>query len=159
MELAVPTSQSLDIVLLRTFLEVVDSGGFALAADNLALTPSAVSGHIKRLEQTAGVSLLSRTTRRLELTQAGETLYAYARNIVELEREARARLHGTPIRDRLRIGASEDFASAWLPRVLQRFRRWHPKHPSNSRSVSPPTCSASRPRGAPTWCSASSAGG
>ncbi len=42
MELAVPTSQSLDIVLLRTFLEVVDSGGFALAADNLALTPSAV---------------------------------------------------------------------------------------------------------------------
>lgn len=38
MELAVPTSQSLDIVLLRTFLEVVDSGGFALAADNLALT-------------------------------------------------------------------------------------------------------------------------
>lgn len=89
--------------------------------------PSAVSGHIKRLEQTAGVSLLSRTTRRLELTQAGETLYAYARNIVELEREARARLHGTPIRDRLRIGASEDFASAWLPRVLQRFRRWHPE--------------------------------
>ncbi|MGV8520662.1 LysR substrate-binding domain-containing protein, partial [Pseudomonas aeruginosa] len=66
-------------------------------------------------------------TRRLELTQAGETLYAYARNIVELEREARARLHGTPIRDRLRIGASEDFASAWLPRVLQRFRRWHPE--------------------------------
>lgn len=62
-----------------------------------------------------------------ELTQAGETLYAYARNIVELEREARARLHGTPIRDRLRIGASEDFASAWLPRVLQRFRRWHPE--------------------------------
>ncbi|MFX5595221.1 LysR family transcriptional regulator, partial [Acinetobacter baumannii] len=54
MELAVPTSQSLEIVLLRTCLEVVDSGGFALAADNLALTPSAVSGHIKRLEQTAG---------------------------------------------------------------------------------------------------------
>lgn len=93
----------------------------------ISRSPSAVSGHIKRLEQTAGVSLLSRTTRRLELTQAGETLYAYARNIVELEREARARLHGTPIRDRLRIGASEDFASAWLPRVLQRFRRWHPE--------------------------------
>ncbi|MEW4392614.1 LysR substrate-binding domain-containing protein [Pseudomonas paraeruginosa] len=127
MELAVPVPQSLDIVLLRTFLEVVDSGGFALAADNLALTPSAVSGHIKRLEQSAGVGLLSRTTRRLELTQAGETLYGYARNIVELEREARARLHGTPIRERLRIGASEDFASAWLPRVLQRFRRWHPE--------------------------------
>lgn len=44
MELAVPTSQSLDIVLLRTFLEVVDSGGFALAADNLALTPPQSAG-------------------------------------------------------------------------------------------------------------------
>lgn len=159
MELAVPTSQSLDIVLLRTFLEVVDSGGFALAADNLALTPSAVSGHIKRLEQTAGVSLLSRTTRRLELTQAGETLYAYARNIVELEREARARLHGTPIRDRLRIGASEDSPAPGCHASCNAFAAGTPKHPSNSRSVSPPTCSASRPRGAPTWCSASSAGG
>lgn len=158
MELAVPTSQSLDIVLLRTFLEVVDSGGFA-SPQTISRSPSAVSGHIKRLEQTAGVSLLSRTTRRLELTQAGETLYAYARNIVELEREARARLHGTPIRDRLRIGASEDFASAWLPRVLQRFRRWHPEASIELKVGITTDLLRQQARGAPTWCSASSAGG
>lgn len=125
--LASSTSASLDIVLLRTFLEVVDNGGFALAAERLALTPSAVSGHIKRLEQAAGVTLLARTTRRLELTQAGETLYTYARNIVDLEREARTRLRGSPIHGRLRIGASEDFAGTWLPKVLQTFRRRHPQ--------------------------------
>ncbi|MGV8769670.1 LysR family transcriptional regulator, partial [Pseudomonas aeruginosa] len=125
MKLAVPTSQSLDIVLLRTFLEVVDSGGFDLAANKLPLTPPAVSGHTKRLEQTAGLSLPDRTTRRLQLTQAGETRYAYPRNIVKLEPEARARLHRKPIRERLRIDAPEDFSSACPPPALQPFRRWH----------------------------------
>jgi DNA-binding transcriptional LysR family regulator len=117
----------LDTLLLRTFLEVVDSGSFATAAERLALTPSAVSGHIKRLEQIVGVGLLERTTRRLELTQAGDTLYAYGRNILDLEREVRAKLRGAPLRGLLRVGASEDFAGTWLPKVLQRFRQWHPE--------------------------------
>lgn len=116
----------LDTLLLRTFLEVVDSGSFVTAAERLAVTPSAVSGHIKRLEQLAGASLLARTTRRLRLTQAGDILYAYGRNILDLEREARSKLQGTPLRGRLRIGASDDFASVWLPHVLQGFRHWHP---------------------------------
>ena len=117
----------LDTVLLRTFLEVVDSGSFAMAAERLALTPSAVSGHIKRLELIVGVGLLTRTTRRLELTQGGDTLYAYGRNILDLEREVRAKLRGAPLRGLLRVGASEDFAGTWLPKVLQRFRQWHPE--------------------------------
>lgn len=117
-----PASTSLDIALLRTFLEVVDSRGFAPAAERLALTPSAVSGHIKRLEQAAGTVLLARTTRRIALTPAGDTLYAYARNIVDMEREVRARLRGAPAHGRLRVGASEDFAAAWLPQVLRAFR-------------------------------------
>ncbi|APA67845.1 LysR substrate-binding domain-containing protein [Janthinobacterium sp. 1_2014MBL_MicDiv] len=120
-------SLTLDIVLLRSLLEVVDAGGFALAAQNLALTPSAVSGHIKRLERSAGKQLLVRTTRSLELTAAGELLYMYARNIVDLEREARARLGGASLQGRLVLGASEDFAGAWLPQVLHTFQRWHPQ--------------------------------
>lgn len=116
----------LDLTLLRTFIEVVDCGGFALAADALALTPSAVSGHIKRLEMLAGATLLARTTRSFELTPPGQTLYAYARNIVDLEREARARLSGARLKGRLRIGSSEDFAGAWLAQVLQAFHRAHP---------------------------------
>lgn len=117
----------LETVLLRTFLEIVDSGSFAMAAEQLALTPSAVSGHMRRLEQIAGTSLLTRTTRRLALTQAGDTLYAYSRNILELEREARAKLQSKPLRGRLRIGASDDFATAWLPQVLKRFNQLHPE--------------------------------
>ncbi|AOK30392.1 MULTISPECIES: LysR substrate-binding domain-containing protein [Burkholderia] len=120
-----PSSAPLDIGLLRTFLAVVESNGFALAAERLALTPSAVSGHIKRLERAAGATLLARTTRRVELTPAGQTLHTYARNIVELERDARARLRGSPLDARLRIGASEDFAGTWLPQVLHAFGRRH----------------------------------
>ena len=120
------SAAGLDIVLLATFLEVVDTGGFARAAEQLALTAPAISGHIKRLEQALGTRLLLRTTRSFQLTPAGEMLYTYARNIVNLEREVRARLRGAPIAERLRIGASEDFTGAWLPRVLQMFRRAHP---------------------------------
>ncbi|MEK6357026.1 MAG: LysR substrate-binding domain-containing protein [Burkholderia cenocepacia] len=124
-----PASTALDIALLRTFLEVVDRRGFAPAAQRLALTPSAVSGHIKRLEQAAGTVLLARTTRRIALTPAGDTLYAYAyaRNIVDMEREVRARLRGAPAHGPLRIGASEDFAGTWLPQVLRTFRDRHPR--------------------------------
>uniref|UniRef100_UPI003BAC0C4E LysR substrate-binding domain-containing protein n=1 Tax=Stappia sp. TaxID=1870903 RepID=UPI003BAC0C4E len=116
----------LDTLLLRTFVEVVACGSFATAADRLALTPSAVSGHIRRLEQSAAVTLLTRTTRRVDLTPSGATLYAYARNILDLEREARARLRGSPWQGHLRIGASEDFAGAWLPEALRQFRLEYP---------------------------------
>ncbi|MBJ9677492.1 LysR substrate-binding domain-containing protein [Burkholderia gladioli] len=131
MELAVntafgPQSASLDIVLLRTFVAVIELGGFAPAAERLALTPSAVSGHIKRLEDSAGTRLLERTTRRVAATPAGETLHRYARNILDLEREALARLKGSSIQGRLRVGASEDFAGTWLPGVLQAFQRGYP---------------------------------
>lgn len=116
----------LDSLLLRTFVEVVACGSFATAAERLALTPSAVSGHIRRLEQSSGVALLTRTTRRVDLTPAGESLYPYARGILDLERQARAKLRGSPWEGHLRIGASEDFAGAWLPEALRQFRIEHP---------------------------------
>lgn len=119
-------SASFDLVLLRTFIEVVELGGFALAADRLALTPSAVSGHIRRLEDVAGARLLARTTRSVQLTGPGETLYAYARNIVNLEQEARIRLRNAATHERIRIGASEDFTGAWLPQVLTTFQHRYP---------------------------------
>jgi len=119
------TAPVFDITLLRTFLEVVDCGGFGLAAEQLSLTPSAVSGHIKRLEVSASSLLLKRTTRSLQLTPSGHLLHAYARSIVGLEREVRARL-SSPAAGRLRVGASEDFAGTWLADVLQTYKRWNP---------------------------------
>lgn len=118
---------NLDTQLLRTFVYVVDEGSFAEAANRLHLTPSAISGQIKRLERATGKRLLARTTRSLRLTGEGELLYGYARTIVGLEQEALARLRGGVAAGRVRIGATEDFAGTWLPRLLREFRRQHPE--------------------------------
>lgn len=116
----------LNLVLLRTFFEIVEHSSFAAAADVLSLTPSAVSGHVRRLELEVGKPLLARTTRSVSLTQDGELLYSYARDLLRMEEEARAKLSGRYRETRLRLGASEDFASTFLPQVLRTFRRSNP---------------------------------
>jgi LysR family transcriptional regulator, transcriptional activator for dmlA len=60
---------------LEVFILVADSGGFAGAARRLRLTPSAISRRVALLEDRLGVQLLSRTTRKVELTAAGEAYF------------------------------------------------------------------------------------
>lgn len=115
-----------DILLLKTFVTVVDEAGFSRAADKLSLTQSAVSGHLRRLEDQIGKPLLKRTTRSQQLTPDGERLIAYARTILALNRDAWAQLTRTPFHGRLRIGLSEDFVEARLLRALQAFAAQYP---------------------------------
>jgi DNA-binding transcriptional LysR family regulator len=70
------------VVAMRAFARVVERGSFSAAADDLGLTPSAVSKLITRLEDRLGVRLLHRTTRRLSLTPEGETYHLRARDIL-----------------------------------------------------------------------------
>jgi len=60
---------------LEVFVLVAESGGFASAARRLRLTPSAISRRVALLEDRLGVQLLSRTTRRVELTAVGEAYF------------------------------------------------------------------------------------
>lgn len=60
---------------MAVFAEVVAAGSFSAAARRLAMTPSAVSQHIRQLEAALGLALLHRSTRRLSLTEAGERYY------------------------------------------------------------------------------------
>lgn len=59
----------------ETFRAVVDCGSLSAAADTLGQTRAVVSFNLKRLEAELGVSLLSRSTRRMALTDAGERFY------------------------------------------------------------------------------------
>lgn len=111
----------LDPLLLRSFVAVVDEGGFSKAAAHLNLTQSAVSGHLHRLEEQIGKPLLRRTTRSVEITPDGERLIGYARAILALNRDALAELTRAPFQGRIRLGVSEDFAELPLLRVLQTF--------------------------------------
>lgn len=115
-----------DIILLKTFVAVVDEGGFSRAAARLHLTQSAVSGHLRRLEEQVGKPLLTRTTRSQQLTADGERLMAYARGILALNRNAWAELTRSAFEGNLRVGVSEEFADARLLRELQEVAAQYP---------------------------------
>ncbi len=76
------------LAAMRVFASVVETGGLSAAGRALGLAPSSVSRRIGELEDMLGVRLLHRTTRKLSLTQAGETYYERARDIVRAVEEA-----------------------------------------------------------------------
>lgn len=76
----------LDAEALNTFVAVVEAGSFSGAAARLGQTPSGVSRTIARLEKRLGMTLIQRTTRRLDLTDEGQWLLGRARRVLaELE--------------------------------------------------------------------------
>lgn len=116
-----------DTVLLRSFVAVVQEGGFTNAAVRLNLTQSAVSAHLRRLEKQIGRDLLARTTRSVALTTDGELLLGYARAILALNHDARTQLSRGPSEGAIRVGLSEDLASTRLMNVMQAFAVRYPR--------------------------------
>jgi DNA-binding transcriptional LysR family regulator len=85
----------LDVEPLIAFAAVIDAGSFSAAAARLGQTPSGVSRTIARLEKQLGMTLIHRTTRRLDLTEEGAWLLGRARSVLaelaNTEAEAQAR--------------------------------------------------------------------
>jgi DNA-binding transcriptional LysR family regulator len=118
--------KNLNISLLRTFAAVAELGQITLASERVHVTQSAASQQIQRLEKQLGVKLLERTSNKVELSQAGERLYASVRKILALNDQILADLD----RDRktfdLRFGVSHDIVERVLPPVLRNFKETHP---------------------------------
>lgn len=114
-----------DTVLLRTFAAVCDAGSFTKAARAVNLTQSAVSLHVKRLEEQVGARLIMRNARGIELTEQGEVLLSYARRILALHKEAEHRLsrHDGGL---IRIGAVDYFDINGLSSLLGQFSANYP---------------------------------
>ena len=112
-----------EITDLRTFVRVIERGGFSAASSDLGLTPSAVSKLITRLEDRLGVRLLHRTTRRLALTPEGETYHLRARDILAAIDDAEAEVSGAGQRPRgrLRVSCVSAFALHQLVPKLPDF--------------------------------------
>jgi DNA-binding transcriptional LysR family regulator len=72
----------LSVDALIAFVAVIDTGSFSAAADRLGQTPSGISRTISRLESQLGLTLITRTTRRLDLTAEGEWLLTRARKVL-----------------------------------------------------------------------------
>src|ERR1700740_237734 len=78
-----------DLDLLKSFVSVVDAGGFTRAGERVHRTQSTVSQQIKRLEEDIGQTLLTGTAKNVTPTEAGERLLSYARRLLSLAEEAR----------------------------------------------------------------------
>ncbi len=105
-----------DITPLRSFVAIAASGGFHRAATALHLTQSAVSQHVRRLEQASGRTLVERVGRQMQFTADGQALVEEARRILAAHDDAVRRFEVGPTRP-LVIGASEHVAEMLLPEV------------------------------------------
>ena len=116
----------LDLELLRSFVSVVDSGGFTRAGERVHRTQSTVSQQIKRLEDDVGQPLLNRNGKDVTPTEAGERLLSYARRLLSLAEEARDVVARPESEGAVRLGIPEDFAAYRLAKLLATFSRSRP---------------------------------
>ena len=116
----------LDTDQLRSFLAIVDTGSFTKAAERVHKTQSAVSMHIRRLEEQLGCALFVKQGRGAKLTAEGESLVDFARRIIQVEAGALAALSRKGLRGAARLGIPDDYAEAFLAEILSRFNRRHP---------------------------------
>jgi DNA-binding transcriptional LysR family regulator len=116
----------LDTDQLRSFLAIVDSGSFTKAAERVHKTQSAVSMHIRRLEEQLGCALFVKQGRGARLTAEGERLIEFARRIIQVEAGALAALSRKGLRGAARLGMPDDYAESFLAEILSRFNRRHP---------------------------------
>ena len=119
----------MDLHQLRVFQAAINSGGFTRAGEQLHLSQSTVSQHIKLLEEELGCSLFLRVGKRVLVTEAGKTLLQYAerifRDVKNAEmavREMNALKRGT-----VRLGIGATTLTYRLPPILRDYIRRLPR--------------------------------
>ena len=113
---------------METFVRVVEAGGISAAAAGMGIAKSAVSRRISELEEQLGVQLFRRSTRRMNLTDTGRSLYERCVNILADVEEAEQTVsseHGT-LRGRLRVALPLSFGLSQLGPAINAFLQAHP---------------------------------
>jgi len=110
---------------LRAFCVAAHHGSFRIAADELCLTPSAVSHQMKELEDSLGVRLFERKTRAVELTSAGHTLHEEVAPLLEAIDRSLMRLARRNSRATLRLLLPPFFSTEiFVPRMARFCSAW-----------------------------------
>ncbi|TJY43267.1 LysR family transcriptional regulator [Cohnella pontilimi] len=120
---------ALNVHQLHIFYTVAERGSFSSAALALHMTQPAVTMQVQALEERFGTKLLNRTTKKLELTEAGHWLLPQARKAVELMRETDAMMVRfiQELKGRLQFAASLTIGEYVLPPLLGSFLKRHPE--------------------------------
>lgn len=116
----------LDIESLRAVMAVAQTGSVTQAARLLNLTQSAISHKLKRLEHKIGQPIFRRSDHGLRATEIGGRLLGYADRLVAMHDEAVAQLSPDNLTGSLRLGVTEDLATAGIARILSQFSSAYP---------------------------------
>lgn len=114
---------------IALFVEVVNTRSFTRAAQHLQIPASTLSRRISGLEKQIGLRLLNRTTRTVDVTEAGAAYYAKCAHLVDEARVAHEDLlaNNSQAKGTLRLSCSADFANHYLPEVLTQFTQRYPQ--------------------------------
>ncbi|MCG8274854.1 LysR family transcriptional regulator [Stenotrophomonas sp. NLF4-10] len=114
---------------MQAFIAVIDGGSITAAAEGLGQTPSGVSRTLARLEEKLGTTLLTRTTRRLHLTEEGAAFLAQARAIVASVEAAEEQIAARRERPagRLRVDAAMPFVLHVIAPLVAGYRARYPE--------------------------------
>jgi DNA-binding transcriptional LysR family regulator len=111
------------------FAAVAEAGGFTAAARRLGLTKAQVSRRVAELERGLGLRLLTRTTRRVKLTEPGQSFYAACRRMLDEATRARAVVQGAAgdVAGLLRISAPVSLGAEHVVPIVAELARRHPR--------------------------------
>nr|WP_282557657.1 LysR family transcriptional regulator [Providencia burhodogranariea] len=121
------SKQDLEIQWLRTFLSVAHTGSMTASSLHLNRSQSAISMHIKKIEDVLGTRVFNRETKNIQLTSAGHELIRYADTILKIHAQAIHHVSGNEQRGKVSLGIPDDYASYYLSSILRAFSQRYPK--------------------------------
>ncbi|WCM19754.1 LysR family transcriptional regulator [Paraburkholderia bryophila] len=120
-------NRAIDPVLMEMMVCLAEEGSFTAVAERMHLTQQAVSAQVKRLEALTGQQIVIRSPHDVHLTQAGEKLLIYARQVMALAERLRLQFSSAPLEGTVRFGFTPGLGAPMLFPVLSEIRRLHPR--------------------------------
>ena len=118
----------MDVKKYAVLLDAIDKGSFIRACEELGYTQSGLTHMMNSLEKEIGFPLLRRSNKGIQLTAEGEEVLPDIRELVRLNdrlEQKFSRIRGMET-GKIRLGSYPTIASAWIPRILHRFRELYP---------------------------------
>lgn len=118
----------MDVNALTLLVEILDAGNLSEAARRLKMTRANVSYHLNQLERSIGQQLVRRTTRRVEATEIGLSLYEHGQTIRDAMRAARESIAtlGQSLQGRVRLSVPSGYGQLVMSEWLLDFKRLYP---------------------------------
>lgn len=113
----------MDFTQMTSFVTVIECGSFSCAAKKLHMAHSTVTGHIQRLEQELDCTLIRRSTRTMVVTDKGQLVYRFAKQVLGSKAELDRELNRLDCSHRISIASTSCIGFGLIPDILAKYRR------------------------------------